>query len=387
MAEAKARWFAALEAGACFDASTEVLSTQDAFERIVVESVTTSRPVPHVRASAMDGIAVRAAETAQARIDQPLIFQREKDFVRVDTGDPLPENFDAVIMLEDLDFAGTDTVEFRKAAFPGQNVRPIGEDFSRSDTILKARAKVTPEAVAACLAADVLQLKVLQQPKVFVILTGTELAASTHDLPAGKYPETNSALFTGYLRRWAAKPTLHPLIKDDEAQIKSALQQGLEDHDMILINAGTSKGREDFTTSIIEQLGDVLVHGVSMHPGHPVVLGVIQNKPVIGVPGYPVATWITLDQFVLPFLEKYYGCPLQPRHTVTGKLARRVHSPLGEIEFIRVRLERIEENFIVHQLAGKASSLSSLINADGLLKVSEELSGYQKGEGVKIRLL
>jgi putative molybdopterin biosynthesis protein len=191
----------------------------------------------------------------------------------------------------------------------------------------------------------------------------------------------------GYLQRWKAEPTIHPLIEDDFEKIKSAVEAGLDDHDIIFINAGTSKGREDFTTAVIQEFGDVIVHGVAMHPGHPTVLGVIQGKPIIGVPGYPIATWITLDQFARPWLERYYGCALDPQHTVRGTLARRVHSPLGEIEFIRVRLEHTDTEKVIHQLQGKASALSSLINADGLLTVPEASGGYQQGDEVDVRLL
>lgn len=335
----------------------------------------------------MDGIAVRAEQTVDARLDRPLTLRKGVDFIQVDTGDPVPEGFDAVIMLEDLDFPQPDAAQCRKAAFPGQNIRPVGEDFSEGQTILPAHVELTPEAISACLASANLQVEVLRQPQVFVLPTGTELASPVERLPAQKYPETNTALFAGYLRRWRALPTVHPLLHDDRAEIRRAIESGLKDHDLLLVNAGTSKGREDFTTDIIEEWGRLIVHGVSMHPGHPLVLGLVEGKPIVGVPGYPVATWVVLDQFVLPFLERYYGCRLQVRQTVTATLARRVHSPVGEVEFVRVRLEQAGQGWTAHPLAGKASALSSLVNADGLLIVLEDLSGYAQGETVEVRLL
>lgn len=387
LAQAQARWFSALEQAGCFDARSETIPTAEAFERITAVAVHALRPVPHVRAAAMDGIAVRADQTAGARLDQPLVLRKDVDFVQVDTGDPISQGFDAVIMLEDLDFPSPGTAECRKAAFPGQNVRPVGEDFPKGQTILPARTRLSPEAIAACLGSGNLALEVIRRPKVFVLPTGAELVSPLEPIPAGKYPETNTALFAGYLKRWQALPTMHPLLEDDYAQIRRAIESSLQEHDLLLVNAGTSKGREDFTTSIIEELGQLIVHGVSMHPGHPLVLGLAQGKPIVGVPGYPVATWVVLDQFVLPFLERYYGCALQPRTTVVARLARRVHSPLGEVEFVRVRLEQTEEGWIAHPLAGKASTLSSLIHADGLLVVPEELGGCAQGELVEVRLL
>lgn len=387
LADATKRWFDALEQAGCFDATSENIPTLDAFERITAKPIEAQRAVPHVRTSAMDGIAVRASETAQARIDQPLVLERNKDFIQVDTGDPLPENYDSVIMVEDLDFLDENTVEIRKASFPGQHIRPLGEDFEESATVIDAHRILDPEAIAASLASGNALVDAVKVPKVLVIPTGSELADPLGEMPPEKYPETNSALFRGHLARWKADATIHSLIEDDEVLIKDAVSKGLDDHGMILINAGTSKGREDFTTSIIEAFGEVMVHGVSMHPGHPVVLGMIQNKPVIGVPGYPVATWVTLYQFVLPFLEKYYGCALQPRHTVKAKLAKKVYSSLGEIEFIRIRLEDTEDGKIAHQVTGKASALSSLIKADGILQVPEAVSGYPQGEAVDILLL
>lgn len=387
LADASSRWFDALEQAGCFDTASETIPTLDAFEHITANPIKAQRAVPHVRTSAMDGIAVRAAETVEARIDRPLVLKRAKDFVQVDTGDPLPENCDSVIMVEDLDFLDENTVEIRKASFPGQHIRPLGEDFEEAATVIDAHRILDPEAIAASLASGNATVNVIKAPRVLVIPTGSELTDPLGKMPPEKYPETNSALFRGYLTRWKAESTIHPLIEDNEALIKDAVAKGLDDHDMILINAGTSKGREDFTTPIIEAFGEVLVHGVSMHPGHPVVLGIIQNKPVIGVPGYPVATWVTLTQFVLPFLEKYYGCKLQPRHLVKAKLAKKVYSSLGEIEFIRIRLEDTEDGKIVHQITGKASALSSLIKADGILQVPEAVSGYPQGEAVDILLL
>jgi len=387
LADASKRWFDAVEQAGCFQSNTETIPTLEAFERITAKAITAIRAVPHVKTSAMDGIAVRAAETVKARIDQALVLERDKDFIQVDTGDPLPEDCDSVIMVEDLDFLDQNTVEIRKSSFPNQHVRPLGEDFLESATVIAAHQVLTPEAIAACLASGNATVNAIQTPKVLVIPTGSELADPLGKIPAEKYPETNSALFRGYLNRWKAEPTIHPLIEDDEALIKDVVAKGLDHHDMILINAGTSKGREDFTTQIIEAFGEVLVHGVSMHPGHPVVLGVIQNKPVIGVPGYPVATWVTLQQFVLPFLEKYYGCQLQPHHTVKAKLDKKVYSSIGEIEFIRIRLEETESGLVAHQIAGKASALSSLINANGILQVPEAVSGYPQGEAVDVLLL
>jgi len=387
LAQAHAHWFEALDRAGWFEQTAELVPTPTAHGRVSAAPIRAARAVPHVVTSAMDGIAVRAAATRTARIDLPLTLKRPEGFVRVDTGDPLPDACDAVIKVEDLNFLDERTVEIYAAAFPGQSVRPTGEDFAQGATLLGAHHPLTPEAVAACLAAGLQTVEVVRAPKALVIPTGSELADPLHPLPPGKYPETNTALFQGYLSRWQATPTLHPLIPDDKIAIQAAIAQGVASHDLVLINAGTSKGREDFTTTIIERLGKVLVHGISMHPGHPVVLGVVDGKPVVGVPGYPVATWIILNQLVLPLLEKYYGYQLQSRHTVKGRLARKVYSSLGEIEFVRVRLQPTDDGPLIHPLAGKASALSSLINANGILIVPEALSGYPKGEMVEVQLL
>ncbi len=385
---ARARWFAALEEAGFFEPAIETVPTRDAFERVAAAEVRARRAVPHVRASAMDGIAVRAADTAAARLDAPLVLQPEAGYARVDTGDPIPEGRDAVVMLEALEWLDDGALELREAAFPGQNVRPVGEDFARDALILANRARVTPEAVAACLAAGHMALEVVCAPRVFVLPTGSELVTPDADpLPEDRYPETNSALFEGYLRRWRALPTVHSLVPDDERAIRRALERAFADHDVILINAGTSKGREDLSVGVIESLGHVLVHGVSMHPGHPVVLGIAGGKPVVGVPGYPVATWVTLDQFVLPLLERFYGCALEARRMRTGRLARKLTSHLGEIDFVRVRLEETDDLPRVHPLTGKASALSSLVGADGVLEIPAERNGYDRNEPIEVRLL
>jgi len=385
---ARERWFAALEEAGFFQASVETVPAREAFGRVAAAELRARRPVPHVRASAMDGIAVRAADTAAARLDAPVVLREDEGYARVDTGDPLPQAWDAVVMLEALEFADDGAVELREAAFPGQNVRPVGEDFAQDTPLLPARTQITPEAAAACLAAGHTRLEVVRPPRAFVLPTGSELvSADTNPLPPDRYPETNSALFEGYLQRWGARPTLHPLVDDDEKTIRKTLEGAFEDHDLVLVNAGTSKGREDYAIDAIEALGHVLVHGVSMHPGHPVALGIAGGKPAVGVPGYPVATWVTLDQIVLPLLERLYGCSLQARRRRTGRLARKLTSHLGELDFVRVRLEETGDLPTVHPLTGKASALSSLVGADGVLEIPAELNGYDRGATVEVRLL
>lgn len=396
--EARARWFEALEAAGWFRPVAETVPAKEAHGRVAAAEILALRPVPHVRASAMDGIAVRASATAAARRDRPLSLRRGVDFVEIDTGDPIPPEFDAVIMVEQL-IRGEDkdegTVEIHSSAFPGQNVRPVGEDFSAGQLVVPAHARLSPEAVAACLATGNVQIPVIKRPRALVIPTGSELVPPDpdRDLPPDRYPETNSALFEGYLARWGALPTVHALLGDDEALIREAVESGLkeEGHDLVIVSAGTSKGREDVTASALARLGEVLVHGVAMHPGHPVVLGLVQGKPALGAPGYPVAAWITLDQFVRPLLERYYGCPLEAHQTVRGRLARKIYSHLGEVEFVRVRLERGEgegeEGYLVHPLPGGASVLSSLLGADGLLEVPAEAGGLPQGSEVEVRLI
>lgn len=380
--EAKEIFFDALSKEGFFVADEERIDVRKSLGRVTSRDVVARRDFPHFPSSAMDGIAVKHEQTKGARGDNPL---RIRDFKYIDTGQRVPEGFDAVIMIEEIEVFG-DEVEIYESAVPGQNIREVGEDFKKGEVILKKNCVITPEAVAACLNCGNLEIYVKRPPSGVFIPTGSELT-SPEEVGEEEVPESNSYIFKGYVRQWGGEAVVWPIVADVYEPIKEAVEKAVEEFDFIVISAGTSKGREDFTAKVVEELGRVLVHGVGISPGKPVLLGIIGKKPIIGLPGYPVAAWVCIDQFIRPMLERYFGCLLSKELRIKGILARHISSSLGVREFVRVRVEKRGEKCIVHPLPGGSSKLSSLVRADGILEVPEEREGFSKGEEVEVKLL
>lgn len=386
LAEARTAFFSALDEVGFFQAAEEEIDVRAALGRVASRPVHARIPSPHFRSAAMDGIAVRSEDTLGARGDAPKFIPRE-NFEYIDTGDPLPEPYDAVVVIEQVNEV-EGGVEIYEPAFPGKHVREVGEDFPQGAQVFPANRRLRPEAIAACLSTGNPTVWVKRKPKGLFIPTGSELIPPDADWGVGKVPETNSQLFRGYVEEWGGEAHVAPIVPDRLEEIRKAVLRALEEgYHFIAISAGTSKGREDFTAAIVAELGRVLVHGVGIAPGNPLLLGLIERTPVLGLPGYPVAAWVALVQFLKPMLERYLGCPAPPAPTVQGMLTHRIHSSLGTREFVRVRLEWRNEEVLVHPLPGGSSRLSTLTWADGIVEVPEGIEGYPKGAEVTVELL
>lgn len=385
--EAKRRFFSALERAGFFDrAPAEDIDVRESLGRVTAKTVIARRPVPHFRSSAMDGIAVRSSQTQRAHPSHPLRLQLDRDFIYVDTGDPVPEPFDAVIMIEQVTGQDEGSVEIARAIDANANVRAVGEDFPLGAVIAASGRWMTPEAITACLNAGVLRLPVRKKLRALYIPTGSEIVPPEKEPAVGEYPESNSQLFKGYLTSWGADAEICLIIKDIPGLIRREVQRGLSAFELVAIAGGTSKGRDDCTAEIVGELGQVLVHGVAYHPGHPILLGLADGKPVIGLPGYPVAAWLGLMQFIKPLIERYLGLVVSRAPTICGRLAEEVRALAGKRLFVRVRLEKTPEGCLVHPLQGGASRLSSLLQADGLLIIDEASESLAAGSPVTVEL-
>jgi len=386
--ESRKRFFSALEEVGFFtQAPSEELDVREALGRVTAAPIKARRPVPHFRSSAMDGIAVPSSQTQKARPDHPVRLRPDEDFIYVDTGDPVPEPFDAVIMIEQVEELDDGVVEISHAIDSNANVRPVGEDFSLGALVVERGQRMTPEGITACLNAGILRLPIRKKMRALYIPTGSEIVSPDEEPALGEYPESNSQLFKGYLTSWGAEVAIAPIIKDLPDMIRKEVECGLTTSDLVAIAGGTSKGREDFTAEIVDELGRVLVHGVAYHPGHPILLGLVHGKPVIGLPGYPVAAWLGLRQFVRPLIERYLGLTASRPSTLWGRLAEEIRSQPGTRLFVRVRLEETSEGYLIHPLRGGASRLSSLLQADGLLVVDEASESLRAGSPVTVELL
>src|SRR5215210_508568 len=305
-AEALAAWEEACVAAGCPERLEAVrLPLDEAVGRVTAEPVWAQASSPPFDAAAMDGIALRAADTVGASETSPVRLEAGA-FEIVDTGDPIPRDFDAVVMREDV-HGDADAVELRAAAAPYQHVRSIGEDVSATELLLPAGHRLRPVDVAAAGAAGVAELVVRRRPVVTVIPTGDEIRPVGTELREGELPDTNSLMVAAQAEAAGCEAHRFEVVPDVPDEIAAAVRGAAARSDLVVVIAGSSAGRDDHTAAVVAEVGTLAVHGVAVRPGHPVVLGVVHGDrapatPVLGAPGYPVSASLTFDIFAAPVL-------------------------------------------------------------------------------------
>ena len=420
--EALARWFAALaQAGLDRPLEGEWVALEDAAGRITAEPVWALISSPHYHAAAMDGYAVRAEDTRGASETRPVYLTIGQQAFYVDTGDPLPPGTNAVIMVEDVQVreegqsadqqsgeateqqAGREAIEVLAAVPPWQHVRPMGEDIVATELILPANHLLRPQDIGAAAGAGHARLCVRRKPRVAIQPTGTELVPPGSNVRPGDIIEYNSLVLGAMISEWGAAVTRLPPLKDDYAAIRARILEAGRDHDLVIVNAGSSAGSEDFTARIIAELGQVLVHGIAIRPGHPVILGLIElpeetrnserqassvkrRVPVIGLPGYPVSAAITCELVVRPTIARWLGQPVEPPAEITATITRKVVSPEGEEEFLRVTVGQVGDRVVATPLPGGSGVLMSLVRADGIVRIPRGEGGFEPGTAVTVAL-
>ena len=368
-----------------FKGKTEVVAVTDACGRIIKDAAYAHICSPHYNASAMDGVAVKSEITFTASERTPVTLTPD-NYVIVDTGDPLPENCDAVIMVEDLIECGNDNYQIISSVYPWQNVRQVGEDICMGDMIAPSGTVLTPSLCGALLAGGITEIEVIKTPFVGIIPTGDEIVPPTSDPEKGDIIEFNSTVFKGMLGSFNAKARVYPITPDKKDLIKSAVETALNECDIVLVSAGSSAGRDDYTSEIISTLGTVLIHGIAVKPGKPAVLGEAKGKPVLGLPGYPVSAIVIMDEIVSEVISLYYGKSKPVRETVKAVLSKKIVSSLKYSEYIRVTLGKIGGRISASPLPRGAGVITSFTKADGVLIVPQNCEGIEAGEEVEIRL-
>jgi putative molybdopterin biosynthesis protein len=379
-------WRSARDAGGCpARLPAERVSLADAAGRVTAEPVWARCSSPPFDAAGMDGIAVRAADTLGAGETTPVYLDPDT-YVVVDTGDPMPDGRDAVVMREHVHYAGT-AAELRAAVPPYQHVRSIGEDVSTAELLLPEGHRLRAVDLAAAAAAGATDLLVRRRPRVSVLPTGDEVRPIGTETGPGEILDTNSLMLAVQARDANCEARCLPIEPDDPAGIAKAVRAAVADCDLLIIVAGSSAGRDDYTARVVAELGTLAVHGVAVRPGHPVVLGVIDGTPVLGAPGYPVSAALTFDIFAAPVLAEMQGAAPGRRASTRARLARKLASPLGMDDWVRVRLGMVGGTMIAAPLPRGAGLLSSLVRADGLLVVPAGIEGHHAGDDVRVELL
>ena len=383
--EARGEYLARLQENG-FAGQTELVSVQNAFGRITARAVYAAICAPHYAASAMDGIAVHAKDTFGATETTPVRLTPQQYMV-VDTGDPVPEDCDAVIMVEDIVRGEDESVTIYAAAAPWQHIRQIGEDICAGEMILASYMEVTPAAIGAMIAGGVLEIEVIKKPVIGIIPTGDEIVAPCADPKPGDILEFNSSIFSAMVQEWGAEAKTYPIVPDRFDAIREMVARAADECDIVLLNAGSSAGREDYSVSVIRELGDVVYHGIAIKPGKPAILGLRGAVPILGVPGYPVSGIIVIEELLKPLVAEWFHSNTAPVQLATATLTRPVVSGLKYQEFVRVRMGEVGGKLTASPLSRGAGVVSSFMKADGILEVPQGTEGYEAGEEVQVRLL
>jgi putative molybdopterin biosynthesis protein len=365
----------------------EQIPIGDALGRVTSEAVIAKVSSPFYHSAAMDGYAVKFIDTFGAAETRPRRLAVSSQAVAIDTGDPMPDGFNAVIMIEDVEKISELEIEILKPATPWQHVRLVGEDIVATELIISENHVVRPVDMAAMIASGHSTVMVRRKPVVSIIPTGTELVGPGSELKRGDIIDFNSTMLAAMATEYGAHAVQKNIVKDNVALLRQTILDAIVDSDLLVINAGSSAGREDFTADVIAELGVVIVHGVSIKPGKPVILGIIKGKPVIGIPGYPVSAALTFTLFVRPLLFAMLGLKAPGPDTIVAKLSRQVASSLGQEEFIRVKLGSVSGNLIAMPVTRGAGALMSLVRADGIIRVPAESEGIAAGHAVPVELL
>jgi putative molybdopterin biosynthesis protein len=386
-AQALGAWRAALRAAGCPQRLPAVtVPVTEAAGLVTAAPVWAVRSSPPFDAAGMDGIAVTAAGTVRASETTPLWLDADAYDV-VDTGDPMPDGRDAVVMREHVHYDGGGRAELRAAVPPYQHVRSIGEDVAAGELLLPEGHRLRAADLAAMAAAGQTAASVRRKALVLILPTGDEVRPVGSPTGPGEIIDTNSLMLAEQAREAGCVARVLPIEPDDPVRIEAVVKAAADECDLLIVIAGSSAGRDDYTARVVASAGTLAVHGVAVRPGHPVVLGVVGQTPVLGAPGYPVSAALTFDIFALPLLAELSGASPRQRPVTTARLARKLASPLGMDDWVRVRLGAVGGEVVATPLPRGAGVLTSLVRADGLLVVPAGSEGYHAGTAVSVELL
>ncbi len=412
--EALRKWLEKLEfEGVSKPLPGETVRVIDSLGRVTAEAVIAKISSPFYHSSAMDGYAIKFPETFGASERTPKRLSIGAQALPVDTGDPIPDGFNAVIMIEDVqirksqqspvdsqesedrqDAAQTtnrtqeaEYIEIIAPATPWQHVRVIGEDIVATELIVPENHVIRPVDIGALLAGGHTEVQVRIRPRVVIVPTGTEIVEPGSHLKRGDIIEYNSRILSGLVTEWGGDPVRFGIVPDNLEELKKSILHAVDAGDIVVINAGSSAGSEDYTAAAIRDLGEVILHGVGIKPGKPVILGWVRGKPVLGIPGYPVSAYITFTLFVRPLIYQLQGLEFKEPDTLKAMISRQVASTPGQEEFVRIKVGKVGDRYIATPISRGAGVLMSLVRADGFIRIPAMSEGIGSGTEVQVELL
>ena len=373
---------------------TETVPVTHSLGRVTAEPVFAKVSSPPFHCAAMDGIAVKAESTYGASEESPRYLAIGKEALFVNTGNPIPQGMDAVIMIEDVHLVDAEKAEIREAAYPWQHIRSVGEDIIATEMVFLENHKITSYDLGALLSSGHHDVRVRKKPRVLIIPTGSELLEpeSSPDPSESKNTlsgviESNSYVLSGLVSEDGGIPIRHRIVADHPQELREALLRNYDMADLILMIAGSSAGSEDYTRSIIEEEGEIYVHGVSMMPGKPTLIGKYKDRPVVGIPGYPVSAIMAYEELVKPILYQSLHLLQSERPKIRVLPTRKIPSKLGTEEFLRVKVGKVGERLLATPLPRGSGVITSLTKADGIIRIPAFSEGLEEDQEVNVELL
>lgn len=369
-----------------FDMQEIKISTKDSLGYVLSKPAFAKVSAPNFTASAMDGIAVDYIKTLGASENNYIILKKNIDYEVVDTGDYIKPIYNCVIMVEDLIHVDKDTVKITSPIGFFENIRSTGEDIVKTQMILPSYHKIRAVDIGALLSGGIENVYVCKPLSVAIMPTGTEIVdISKGNLDVGEIIDSNSYMLKALAKEIDLDATVTDIVKDDYNLIKEKISELTSKNDIVFVNAGSSAGREDFTRDVLNELGKVIVHGVAIKPGKPVVLSIVNNKMVVGIPGYPVASYIIFDRIIKPIINNIFQIK-STDYKLNCTLTKRINSSLKYMEFIRVKIGFVNGKWVATPLARGAGVSMSLVESDAILCVPKAYEGFEKGEQVEVNL-
>lgn len=387
-----------------YSPQSEIIDIADSYERITFSDIKSRIDFPPFDRSLKDGFAINAEDSYGVNEENPkrlkvIDFLEAGSFtdktvepgttVEISTGAPVPDGANAVVMVEFANREGdnpdlaSDEVEILTSVTPSQDIGKKGSDVQAGQVILKKNKLLNPPKIGVIAAQGIDTVEVYKKPVVGVISTGNELLTNQEEIKPGKIYDVNSEMIKAGVESCGAEGRTLGIVKDVYDDLKAKITESLKECDILLCSGGTSAGVGDNIRQILDEIGTVYIHGITVQPGKPTILGVVDGKIVIGLPGNPVSAIVIFNVFVAPSIKKLAGfVDEQPHKTIKGKLARRIHSPIGRMQYQLVRVE----DGIVYPIFKDSGAIFSLASAAGYTKVSKQTEMVEEGEEVEVTL-
>ena len=380
---------------------SETVSLFDALSRILSMDITANEFVPDFRRSTVDGYALRAADTFGCSDSLPAllnfageVFMGEDakfainagECAAVPTGGAVPEGADSVQMIEFSENYGDGTIGILKSTAPGNNMIFRGDDVKPGDVVLKKGRRLQPQDIGALAALGITEVNVVPSVRVGILSTGDELVSPEAKPSAGQVRDVNSALVAAVLAQAGASVICYGIIRDDETLLTEAVKKALSECDMVMISGGSSVGTKDATCRVIDSCGEVLFHGIAMKPGKPTIFGKADSKPIIGLPGHPVAAMFCTHLFVCPLMYRLEGRQWH-RRTITARLSENISANHGRAQYNGVRLINDKSGTVAVPIRGKSGLITTLAGSDGYFCIPRDCEGFAAGQEIPVTIL